>query len=106
MSKAEEIACFLATHYRRPLSTEEIGRAVGLHPNYAMNLFKKVFSTTLTEYLTQQRLSHAQRLLATTNQKILNVALESGFGSVSRFNDVFRKSFGCSPRGYRQEHRG
>ena len=44
------------------VSSWKIGAAVGLHPNYAMNLFKKVFATTLTEYLTQQRLSHAQRL--------------------------------------------
>jgi len=105
LSKAEEIACFLAQHYREPLTTEQIGKAVGLHPNYAMNLFKKVFATTLTQYLTQHRLSHAQRLLATTNGKILGIAMDSGFGSVSRFNDAFRRAFGCSPREYRQEHR-
>ncbi|MDP9173521.1 MAG: helix-turn-helix domain-containing protein [Planctomycetota bacterium] len=105
LSKAEEIACFLAKNYQRPLSIADVGEAVRLHPNYAMNLFKKVFTITLTEYLTRHRLSHAQRLLATTGGKILSIAMESGFGSVSRFNDVFRKSFGCSPRAYREEHR-
>jgi AraC-like DNA-binding protein len=105
LSKAEEIACYLAKHYQHPLTTEAIGSAVGLHPNYAMTLFKTVFVTTLTEYLTQQRLSHAQRLLVTTQGKILDIAMASGFGSVSRFNDVFRKAFGCSPRTYRAEHR-
>ena len=104
LSKAEEIACFLAKNYQRPLSAAEVGKAVRLHPNYAMNLFKKVFTITLTEYLTQHRLSHAQRLLATTGGKILGIAMESGFGSVSRFNDAFRQSFVCSPRAYRQEH--
>jgi AraC-like DNA-binding protein len=104
LSKAEEIACFLARNYQRPLTAAEVGKAVRLHPNYAMNLFKKVFTITLTEYLIQHRLSHAQRLLATTGGKILSIAMESGFGSVSRFNDVFRKSFGCSPRAYRREH--
>ncbi len=105
LSKAEEIACFLAKNYQQPLTTDGVGSAVGLHPNYAMTLFKTVFSTTLTEYLTQQRLSHAQRLLVTTRAKILDIAMASGFGSVSRFNDVFRKAFGCSPRAYREEHR-
>jgi AraC-like DNA-binding protein len=104
LNKAEEIAWFLAKNYQQPLTTEEIGRAVGLHPNYAMTLFKTVFVTTLTDYLTQQRLSHAQRLLVTTQNKILDIAMASGFGSVSRFNDVFRKAFGCSPRTYRAEH--
>jgi len=104
LSKAEEIAFFVAKHYQRPLTSEQIGNAVGLHPNYAMNLFKSVFGTTLTQYVTQHRLSHAQRLLVTSNAKVLSIALDSGFGSVSRFNDVFRKSFGCSPRRYREEH--
>jgi AraC-like DNA-binding protein len=104
-SKAEEIACFVARHYQRPLTSEEIGKAVSLHPNYAMNLFKKVFATTMTKYLTQHRLSHAQRLLVTTNRRILYIAFDSGFGSISRFNYAFSQSFGCSPRVYRQEHR-
>lgn len=105
LNKAEEIACYVAKHYRQPLSTEAIGKAVGLHPNYAMNLFKKVFATTLTQYVTQHRLSHSQRLLVTTNDKILGIAMDAGFGSVSRFNDAFRRAFDCSPREYRQEHR-
>jgi transcriptional regulator GlxA family with amidase domain len=62
-------------------------------------------NTTLIDYLTQHRVSHAQRLLATTDRKIVHVALESGFGSISRFNDAFRRGCGCSPREYRQQHR-
>jgi len=33
------------------------------------------------------------------------VAQASGFGSLSRFNDAFRRSLGCSPREYRRQHR-
>ena len=105
LTKAEQMACFIAQHYLEPLSIQDISQAVGLHPNYAMNLFKRVFSTTMTDYVGQHRISHAQRLLATTNQKILSVALSSGFGSISRFNSAFRKACGISPRQYRQGHR-
>jgi AraC-like DNA-binding protein len=105
LSKAEQMACFIAQHYLEPLTIDEISRSVRLHPNYAMSLFRNVFATTLTEYVAQHRISHAQRLLVTSDQKILAVALESGFGSISRFNDVFRKACGCSPRQYRVEHR-
>jgi len=87
------------------LTIETIGREVGLHPNYAMSLFRKAFGTTLIDYLTQHRVSHAQRLLATTDQKIVDVALNSGFGSISRFNDAFRRACSCSPRDYRSQHR-
>jgi AraC-like DNA-binding protein len=104
LNKVEQMACFIAQRYTERLTIETIGREVGLHPNYAMSLFRKAFGTTLIDYLTQHRVSHAQRLLATTDQKIVDVALNSGFGSISRFNDAFRRACSCSPRDYRSQH--
>lgn len=104
LSKVERMACFIAQRYTQPLTVEEIGEVVGLHPNYAMSLFKKTFGITLINYITQHRVSHAQRLLATTDAKILDIALASGFTSTSRFNAAFSAECGCSPRTYRREH--
>jgi AraC family transcriptional regulator, melibiose operon regulatory protein len=100
----EQMACFIAKNYTEPLTAEVIGKHVDLHPNYAMALFQRTFGTTLIKYVTQHRLSHAQRLLVTTGEQIVNVALDSGFGSLSRFNEAFRESFGCTPREYRRAH--
>jgi len=105
LSKVEKMACYVAQHYTEPLAIADIGRVVQLHPNYAMNLFQRTFGTTLIEYLTQHRVSHAQRLLATSDTKIVDVAFASGFGSLSRFNEAFRRACGCTPREYRVEHR-
>ncbi|MBC8096031.1 MAG: helix-turn-helix domain-containing protein [Akkermansiaceae bacterium] len=105
LNKVERMAGIIAERYTERLTVEEIGKVVGLHPNYAMSLFQKTFGTTLIDYLTQHRISNAQRLLVTSDQKIVQVALDSGFGSISRFNDAFRRECGCSPREYRQKHR-
>jgi AraC family transcriptional regulator, melibiose operon regulatory protein len=102
LSKAEQLACFIAQHYTEPLNATVIGKAVGMHPNYAMALFQETFGITLTKYVTQHRLSHAQRLLVTTMEPIVQIAFSSGFGSLSRFNEAFRQSFACTPRAYRQ----
>ena len=104
LSRAEQMACFIAQNYTQPLTAETIGQHVGLHPNYAMALFQQTFGTTLMRYVTQHRLSHAQRLLVTTEDSIMNIAFGSGFGSLSRFNEAFRQSFGCTPREYRRLH--
>jgi AraC-like DNA-binding protein len=106
LSKAEQMATFLALRYAEPLTVADVGRHVGLHPNHAMTLFKRAFGTTLIGHLTQHRISHAQRLLVATDEKILDVALDSGFGSISRFNAAFRRACGSSPREYRKRHRG
>lgn len=104
LNKVEQMACLVAQRYTEPLTVTLISDAVGLHPNYAMSLFKKTFGTTLIDYLTHHRISHAQRLLATTDQKIVEIAFSSGFNSISRFNEAFRRACGCSPRSYRVEH--
>ncbi len=105
LSRAEETAAFIAQNHAEPLSAESIGRHVGPHPNYAMALFQQTFGTTLLKYVTQLRLSNAQRLPVSTDELILSIALSSGFTSLSRFNEAFRKSFGCTPREYRRRHR-
>lgn len=105
LNRAEQVALYIAQHYNEPLTAEQIGQSVGLHPNYAMSLFKKTMGITMVDCLTQHRVSHAQRLLATTDDKIIDVGLNSGFGSLSRFYDAFKRCCGCSPKEYRKLHR-
>ncbi|WP_245573319.1 helix-turn-helix domain-containing protein [Marinimicrobium agarilyticum] len=101
LNKVEKMACFVAKNYTKKVTVQQVGHLVDLHPNYAMKLFQKTFGTTLISYLTQLRVSHAQRLLSTTDLPITEIALESGFSSISRFNDAFYSSCGQSPRAYR-----
>ena len=104
LSRADQLACYIARHYMKPLTTDEIARAVGLHPNYAMTLFRRTFGTTMVEFLLQHRLSHAQRLLVTTDDPIIEVGAAAGFQSLSRFNEFFKKACGYPPRVYRKSH--
>ena len=105
LSKVEQLAAYIAQNYQETILIGDLAREVGLHPNYAMNLFKKTFNLRLNEYVTQHRMSHAQRLLATTDDKIVEIALEAGYPMLSRFYEAFNKSCGCSPSRYRRDHR-
>lgn len=98
-----KMAAYIALNYQEPCSIRQIAAATGLHPNYAMNLFRKNTGMTLHAYLEQHRLFHARRRLVTANDTILNVALDSGFGSASRFYEIFNQSVGCSPGEYRKK---
>jgi AraC-like DNA-binding protein len=98
------MACFVARHYTEKLTVKEISALVKLHPSYAMTLFQKTFGMTLVTYLTHHRISHAQRMLATTKESTTDIAFQSGFQSLSRFNEAFRRACGCSPRDYRKRH--
>ena len=104
LSRADQLACYIARNYQKPLTSQTIADANGLHPNYAMSLFRRAFGTTMTTFITQYRISHVQRLLVTTGNSVLDVALAAGFQSLSRFNEAFKTTCGCSPRGYRRAH--
>lgn len=73
-----------------PLQLGQIAQAVDLHLGYATDLFRKTIGITIMDYLTQHRIAHAQRLLATTNQRVLDIAMEVGFTSASRFYATFQ----------------
>lgn len=102
----EKMAAFMAQNYQNSLKSEDIAAAAQIHPNYAMNLFKREFGLSIGEFLTRTRLSHAQRLLATTDRKVLDIAFDCGFGSASRFHAAFKTHCGQSPADYRKSLRG
>lgn len=102
ISKIDEIAMFIARNYTLPIKATDIGKAVGLHPDYANAIFKKAFRRTMMEYVTIERITHSQRMLILTDNNILQIAYDCGFNSVSSFNIAFRKINNCTPREYRR----
>jgi AraC family transcriptional regulator, melibiose operon regulatory protein len=102
LEKAEAMACFVARNYTSRIQVKDIAECVGLHPDYAATLFRKTFGTTLNALMTRHRVAHAQRKLVTSDERIVNIAQDSGFDSLSRFNRAFKQLAGTTPRDYRK----
>jgi AraC family transcriptional regulator, melibiose operon regulatory protein len=102
LEKAEAMACFVARNYGSRIQVKDIAACVGLHPDYAATLFRKTFGTTLNVLITKHRIAHAQRQLVTSGERIVNIAQDSGFDSLSRFNRAFKQLAGMTPRQYRK----
>ncbi len=100
--KAERMACHISRSYGERLTIPQIASEVDLHPDYAATLFKKTFGSTIVNFITRHRIAHAQRLLLSTDDQIINIAADSGFDSLSRFNRAFKQHTGTSPREYRK----
>lgn len=103
LSRVELLAKYIADNYTKPIRVEDVAKVIDLHPDYAMKIFHKAFGTHLADYLIQHRVFHAQRLLANTDAKIMEIAMESGFGSLSRFNANFKEVCGQSPKQFRKK---
>jgi len=101
-SKLQLMIKFLAENYSEPLNVKSVASAGGVSEGYAMSLFQKKLNKNITSYLNQLRLHHAKSALIDGNDKISNIAHDSGFGSLSRFYEVFLKETGLSPSEYRK----
>jgi len=100
----EKMIIFIARNYKLPIQNKDIGKAVGLHPDYANTLFKKSFGMTLNQYLLQQRILYVQRELSVSDKSITEIAYDAGFNTPSRFNTAFREKCNCSPSEYRKRY--
>lgn len=104
-SRIEQVVGEIAARYRDSVTVDDIAAAVKLHPKYLMQIFKRHCRMSIWEYLTRLRVSHAQRLLVTTDARVAEIALESGFGSTAAFYQAFAsRTNGMKPLDYRRRH--
>lgn len=80
---------------------KEIAVTYQKNERYIGRLFKKETGVAFNEYCMQMRLEMAEALLAGSNKKIIDIAMECGFGNISYFNRVFQKRHGMTPKVYR-----
>jgi AraC-like DNA-binding protein len=99
------ICDFITEHFRQDIDSSDIASSADIHPKYAMSVFKKSTGMTLNEYVNLLRLSYAQAMLMRDETSVLQVAMDSGFGSLSAFNAAFRKMAGKSPKDFRRDSR-
>lgn len=93
---------FIADNFRDDIDSVEIAAAAGIHPKYAMSVFRRTTGMTLNEYVNLLRLSYAQAMLMSADTNVLQVAMASGFGSLSAFNKAFRRLAGMPPTSFRR----
>lgn len=97
------VTAFIGKHFHEEIKVQDIADAVGLNRTYLMHLFRRRCHISIWEYLTRLRVSHAQRLLSTTNLQVLDIALECGFNSLTPFYGAFSKYVDMRPLEFRKK---
>jgi len=85
------------------LSREDIANFVYLNPDYLTRIFKKQTGFSISDYLQQQRIEYAKKLLIETNSPVSEVALSAGYSNFSYFSTIFKKMTKLNPMEYRKK---
>jgi AraC-like DNA-binding protein len=83
----------------------ELAQTTCCTPRHFSRIFHAVVGMSFRDKRAELRLARACELLATSESKVVEIALESGFQSLSLFNLMFTRRFGLSPGKWRQKHR-
>jgi AraC-like DNA-binding protein len=88
------------------MSFNELAQRTNCTPRHLSRIFRELVGISFRNKRAEIRLARARELLATSNSKVVDVALESGYKSLSLFNLMFSRRFGTSPGKWRQKHGG
>ncbi|MER9839224.1 helix-turn-helix domain-containing protein [Mesorhizobium sp. M0145] len=86
-----------------PHSLDSVAGHAGLTRRTFTRRFQKTIGTSFGDWLTDQRIQLAQRLLEATEKSMDTVAFEAGFGSATSLRQHFAARLRTSPAQYRRE---
>jgi AraC-like DNA-binding protein len=95
--KLEEVKAYLVEHLYDPGSFRDIALRMGINECKLKTGFKKLFGSSVMEFVYQERLNQAKELITKTDLPIKVIAQRAGYRSTSNFTTAFRKRFGYAP---------
>lgn len=79
------------------MSVEALADKLGVGERHLTRLFAAYAQASPTHMAKTLRIQKAKRLIDQTDMSMTEIALEAGFGSVRRFNAVFKETYNRSP---------
>ena len=86
-----------------PALFDESSNLVSMTPAAFSRFFKRHTGRTFSRFVNEAKIARACRCLVESEETILTISLECGFGSLSHFNRIFMEYKGCSPGRWRAQ---
>ncbi|MGO7581614.1 helix-turn-helix domain-containing protein [Rhizobium ruizarguesonis] len=100
--RVELLIDLINSRHADPISVPDLAKLAGMHPSTANSAFREVLGISVNEYLTRHRIARAMQLLTDTDVPVLQIGFDCGFGSSSRFYEIFKERTGTTPRHFRE----
>ncbi len=91
------------SNIEEPLTIGEIADLAGLSRRQLDRLFNRHVGASPSRYYLELRVTHARQLLQHSNGPIAEIAVASGFASISHFCHCFRQFFNIAPSKFRHQ---
>lgn len=100
--KLEELAARMHRNPGMEWHVGELARSMHLSTDYLIRIFSEQYGLTPYQYLLSLRLEAAKGLLRSSDLRVEEIAVQTGFPNIYTFSRFFRKHTGLSPTAYRK----
>lgn len=92
-----EFMDYIDSNITNGISLRTVAKKTGMTESTFSRHFSAMNGISFKQYVVQKKIQRAIWLLQTTNRKMIDIALDSGFDSISGFYDAFKKQTGTTP---------
>jgi AraC-like DNA-binding protein len=101
--RVQAICLYLHEHFGEEIDFAQIASHFHMDQAWLCRFFKRATGRTMTAYLNELRVGAAAQLLIDTDQSVLEIGFQVGFGNYSNFNRQFKRIKGYGPRTLRDQ---
>lgn len=105
LDKIKQVRKYLLKHLDNPGTLKSLAHEVGTNMFKLKKGFKLLYGVTVFEFLREERMQKAMKLLLESNMPVHSIASAIGYKNHANFTAVFNKKFGRSPRAIRNDHK-
>lgn len=99
-----ETVSYIESHLDEPLALTAVASGINYSKYYLHRTFAQTLGITIHDYVRKRRLTEAARLLTDTDQRILDIALATGFDNQQTFAALFKAMYKKTPGQFRNQH--
>lgn len=105
IDKFMNICNYINVHCTEDLSLDKMAALAGYSKYHFTRLFKQFTNISFYKYINLKRIAIAEKLLVDPNISVTDVALQSGFTSLSAFIRMFKLVNNCTPSDFRSMYK-
>ena len=102
--RVQKVKNYIEQNYTKEIRLTTLADLAGMSPSAFSRFFKLHTGRNLSEYIIDQRLGYASRMLVDSTNSVSEISYACGFNNLSNFNRIFKKRKGCSPTEFRENY--
>ena len=102
--RVQKVKSYIEQNYKKEIRLTTLADIAGMSPSAFSRFFKLHTGRNLSEYIIDQRLGYASRMLVDSTNSVAEISYSCGFNNLSNFNRIFKKRKGCTPTEFRENY--